>query len=258
MTEEEKQAALEAKQKAEAEAKAQDDEFEASIADLSDEEKEAKRAEKESKRKDSSLIDYAEKLKKEKEARERAEQALAQARFKADELKRKEKEEKGDDFGDEDKPVTARELKEILATVRQVTQKEFQAGRIAELVGQLAESDEEKALVIEIHTNRNFPSYLTLEQQVREAYVIANSKRLLDQRDEALRALRNKEGVNVNAAQSHREPLQGPEPKLAPDTKSIMSQKGFIFNPQTRRYEKKIGQGKVLIFDLTTKKVYPA
>ena len=247
MTPEEK-AALEAtaKEEAEAQAKAdkeaQDAEFEAEIADLSDEEKEAKRATRNAPQ----HLDYEAELKREREAREKAEKALADRRFKESEQRRKEK-EAGGTGDDDEKPLTANQLEEILSRERETTQKEVQSLRIYEIAKGLATSEAERNLIVEIHKNRSFPAHLSLEEQLEEAYAIANRKKLIGERNEALRALRGKDGVNKDTATTHRDAPKAGEPKLSPADQQAIKGAGFSWNGTNRRYEKKLSGGRILV-----------
>lgn len=262
MTEQE-QAALEAEQKAKeeaeaktkAEAEAKDEEFEASLEGLSDEEKNQKRQEKEaanSKQK----IDYEAELKKERGAREKAEKILAEKRFKEAERKR-QLEENPDYIPDEEKPLTANQLETILARERQTTQKEMRISEATRLVENLTNSEAEKALVLEIFKNRNFPDHLSLEEQVEEAYVIANRKKILGENNELKRALKGKAGVNENYAGTyHDAPVSASKPTMAPQDAAEFARLGFKWNPTTRLYEKKLANGQTLVRDQKAHKTY--
>ena len=249
MTEEEKQAALEAENKAKEEAEAQanatkeaqDAEFEAGIAELSDEEKEAKRAEREA-NKNPDNADYKAQLERERKAREDAEKALADRRFKDSERKRKERE-----AGGEGKTLTADQLDEILAREREETRKEIQSTQIREIAGRLATSEAQRDLIVEIHKNRTFPSHLSLEEQIEEAYAISNSKKLIGERNEAMRALRGKDAVNKNPASTHRDAPVPSAPKLKPADEQALTAAGFVYNGTTRRLEKKLPNGDILV-----------
>ena len=256
MTDEEKQKAETAKAEAEAKAQAEkekaDADFEAEIADLSDEEKEVKRAEKEALNPDN--IDYEAELKKEREAREKAEKALADKRFKDAEKKRKEGGGEGnDDAEDDDKPLTAKELQNILAKEREITQKDLQVTRISDIARKLAGSDAEASLIVEVHKNRSFPSHLTLEEQVEEAYVIANRKKIMGQNSELKRALKGKDGIVTNSAGTHQDVPKGGEPTLSGADAQAIKVAGMVWNGVSRQYEKKLSNGSLLIRDSRTK-----
>jgi len=237
MTEEEK-AKLEAEE-AEAKANAQDEES------AKDDESE----EEDKSNKSSDKIDYETELAKEREAREKAEKAAADTAFKLREAKRQNKDEDYDD--DEEKPLTAKELQSILANERQATQKALQEQRIGEIASKLTTSEAERNLVIEIHKNRQFPSHLSLEDQLEEAFVIANRKKLIGERNEALRALKAKGSANDNPSGTYHEAPKAGEPKMASADIASLKAIGYAWNG--RVFEKKLKNG-VLQYDPKTKK----
>lgn len=243
MTEEEK-AAQEAA--AEEESKATDAE---ATEEQSEDEGEAKDSE--------NTIDYDQELKKERDARERAERALAEQRFKLSEQKRKQQDDDEEDEQDPDsKPLTAKQLQVILANEREQTEKRLQQTQIEQIAKALSGSDAEAQLIVEIYKNRSFPPHLTLSEQVEEAYAIANRKKLIGERNEALRALRGKETVNTNTATTHHEPSQVGEPKLSPQDAQAFKAAGLVWNGTKRRFEKKLGNGSILVRDPKTKQTY--
>jgi hypothetical protein len=255
MTDEEKQAKLaaEAEAKAEAEAEKQDAEFEESIANLSDEDKEAKRAEKA--KKSTSTTDYSAELEKElaiaNEKAIKAEKALAEKRFKNSEKKREDEED------NDDKPLTKAELSEILAENEQKNKKVIQKQNAEALADRLAGSEDEKKLILAKWENRTFPANYSLEEQIKESYVLANGNKLIAERDEALRALKGKSGINRDTAENHIEPQPTKDSEITGDLKTVIGRRGFVFNNQTKQYEKTTANGKKLIYDKKTGAVYP-
>lgn len=237
MTEEEK-ALLEAEQAQ----KAQDEE---SAEDEANEDE----SEEEGKSKNPDNIDYEAELAREREAREKAEKAAAENAFKLREAKRQNKDE--DEEDEEEKPLTAKELQSILASERQATQKALQEQRITEIASKLGTSEAERNLIIEIHKNRQFPEHLSLEDQLEEAFVIANRKKLIGERNEALRALKAKNGVNDNPAGTHQEAPKAGEPKLPSADIASLKAIGYAWNGKV--FEKKLKNG-VLQYDPKTKK----
>jgi hypothetical protein len=258
MTEEEKKAEtarLEAEAKAKEEADAN---FEAEIAELSDEEKEAKRAERDALNTDKST-DYKAVAKREREAREKAEKALADKRFKDAERKRKAKEEGGDDNDEddeEDKPVTSRELQRILAENTQNTEKRIMGSQIKEIANDLADSPEEAEAIIEIHANRTFPSHLSLSEQLEEAHAIANRKKLISTNSELKRALKSKGTSSKDSAGTHRDPMEGTVPKLSAGDTASYKRAGFTYDTTEKVWKKKLPTGKFLVKNPKTKQTY--
>lgn len=201
-------------------------------------------------------IDYEAEIEKERAARKKAENALAEKRFKAKHPKQQDQETDSDDTEEEDeeeKPLTVRDLQKILAQERQQTQKDLQVVQAEEIAKRLAGSDAEKNLILEIHKNRTFPAYLSLADQIEEAYIIANRKKFIGENSELKRALRAKDGVNNNAAGTHQKSPKGPAPKFAPKDEATFAASGFKMNLQSRRYEKKLPNGNILIINPKTK-----
>jgi len=245
IAEEQKAAELaqaEAKAKAEAEEKAK-----AERENETDEEREAREAEGKKAR---SQIDYEAELKREKERSEAAEKAAADLAFKLREQKRKQ-EEQG--FDDEDKPLTAKELGFILEKDRQQTRKEFQSELIREKAKKLADNESEANLIIEIHKNRTFPQGMSLDEQLEEAFAIANRKRLIAQNEELKRALRGKETISDDAAGTHRDSLPTDEPKMSSADISAIKAAGFNWDGKSGLYVKKISKDRTLTFNPKTK-----
>lgn len=226
-------------------------EFEASLEGLSDEEKTQKRTEKETAEQEASLqAEHEAELKRERERTAAAEKAAADASFKLREQRRKEKDdEDGDD--DEDKPLTAKQLEATLQKERDLTRKELQAEAIAEKARKLSRSESEANLIIEIHKNRTFPAGMSLDEQVEEAFAIANRKSLIAQNEELKRALKSKETASHDAAGTYRDAPPISEPVSSNDLKALKAS-GFVWDGKSGTYIKKIGKNFV-VYDPKTK-----
>lgn len=159
----------------------------------------------------------------------------------------KERKEKRE--GEDDKPLTRKEVDAMLAQDRKDRARD-QALVIAKT---LASSDKEAQLIIAKWDNRNFPADLTLEEQVTEMYAAVNHKRIIGQRNEAFRALKGKDGVNKNSATAHRDG-QAPTsaPKMSPQDKEAYAKSGFIWVAKNKRHEKKLSNGDLLVKDAKT------
>lgn len=197
-------------------------------------------------------VDHEAELKAERERREKAEKALAHQRIKD---KREKPEESIEGEDDEDKPLTKRELAEILAKSNQDVEKRFMATQIKEIAKNISSSPIEAELIVEIHKNRTWPSHLSLEEQLEESQLIANKKTLKGTISEITRAARGKAGVNTNPAGTHMDAPKAGEPKLARDEALVISQNGLKWNGVTRRYEKKLNGGKTLVRNSQTKQL---
>lgn len=152
-----------------------------------------------------------------------------------------EKEEEADEEeeDDDDKPVTRKELRRIEKTTLEST--------ALTLARTLAESDKEAQLVVAKWKNRVFPKGMSLDAQVKEAFILAHGKNILGQSEEAKRALLNRRRTNNNSASTYREGASNPsEPKLPVAEKRSLELAGFKFNTKTKRYEKKVRGGLVI------------
>jgi hypothetical protein len=200
-------------------------------------------------------IDYEAELKAERERREKAEKELADRAFKEREQKRKGKDDKQEDDTDEDKPLTARDLQSILAREREATSKELQGARVAQIAKDMAGSDAEANLIVEIHRNRTFPQGMSVQEQMEEAYIIANRKKILATNKELKRALIGKETTSRDAAGTHRDATEAQETKLSSQDAHAIKAAGMVWDGAKRAYKKPLGNGKsFLYFDPKTKK----
>lgn len=202
--------------------------------------------------KDSDNIDYDKELEDEKK-RGKPDPEIARKAFLDREKKRKGTE--AEDDADDDKPLTR---KDIAAIEARVERKALvgQALTIARgLTGRHANSEKEAQLIVARWGNRSFPQGTPLSEQLEETYVGLPHvrRRLIGERDEALRGLKGKDGTVRNAAGTHRKPSDGVEPKIAPQDLAAISAAGYAFNSATRRYEKKLASGDLLVRDPKTK-----
>lgn len=261
MTEEEKQAQLEAEQtakeeadaKAKADAEAQDAEFEDSLEGLSDEDKEVKREERKKASDIKKGIDYKAIAEKEALARKKAEDALAKKRFDADKKKREEEEGEEEEVDEDDKPMTKREAKEFFSN----TEKKIHSVKISELAKNLAGSDDEAQAIIETHKNRQYPAHLSLEEQLKEAYLSVNSSKIMGENSELKRALLGKDNVNKDGSGTHRDAPESQKDgkKVDGDIGIVLKQRGFIWNTTTKRYENKTDKSGTRYYDPADRRI---
>ena len=180
-------------------------------------------------------------LAKEKEARKKAEDALADRAFKLRKSKRKEGEEEGE-VEEEEKPLTATDLKGILHQDRQETLKEFKGAEILQKAKDLASSDKEAELMVETHRNRTFPAHLSIDEQMDEVYAIVNRKRLLAQNEELKRKITSKETVTTSEEGDYRE-TPASTVKAPADVKQQLIDKGFTEDKVKGVFKKTIAGG---------------
>lgn len=160
-------------------------------------------------------------------------------------LKKQQPEESEDE--DEDRPLTKREVEAMLAENLHRNTLESQGDRLIEISESLAETAQEAELIRQIHSNRVFPLGMPLQEQLQEAQAIANVKRLEARNSELARKVQSQQTVSRNTATTYRDPQKSLEPELAPDLKASMTRSGYVFNGTSRRYEKKLPNGKTLI-----------
>lgn len=159
----------------------------------------------------------------------------------------------GDDEDEEDdtKPMTKGDLRAMLAA----SEKRALENAARQLAKSYAHSDKEATLIVEKWKNRVFPEDMSLQDQVEEMFVSVHRKKLIGDRNEALRALKNKGRVNNNAATSHHDgQKQSGAPKVNEADKRAILAAGYKWNNQTRFFEKKLPNGSILVYDPKSKK----
>lgn len=216
---------------------AADAEFEAEIAELPEEEKTAKRTERTAKNIDDGEIDAE--IAKEKEIADKA--------FKDREAKRKAKEAAGG--ADDDKPLTKKDLAEIEASAIA----RANTGRAKEIARTLATSPKEAELIFIKWQNRPFPEGLSLEQQLEETYAITHSKKLIGERNEAIRGLKSRDGVIRADSTTHFSPAAKTTSKMRPADEQGIIAAGYVYDKGKNKYEKKLPNGSTLVLDPVTK-----
>lgn len=178
----------------------------------------------------------------EREARKKAEEASAELAFKLRERKRQV-----EDDAEDEKPLTASQIQSILAQERETVRKEMQSTEINKLASNFTTDANEKELILEIHKNRTFPAHLSLEEQLEEAYILANKKRLLGENSELKRALKSRQGSYKDSSTTHQDsPTSSPTKLPAKDVQEYV-RLGFKWNETSRRYEKKLSNGQILV-----------
>lgn len=170
--------------------------------------------------------------------------------FKKREEKRKS-EEAPEPEGDVDldKPMTRREADEYFARRQHQIVTETQAERITEIANDLAESPKEAEFIMEIHRNRIYPEGMSLREQLQEAHIVANGKRLLAKNLELGRKVQSKETASKDVASTHHEPTEGTAPRLKADIAQALKNAGFTYDNSSKVYVKSLPNGKKLYKD---------
>lgn len=223
----------------EAEADAGSSAEEESLEEESEEEDEASHSDKER--------DYDAEIEEEKKRGKPDPLKAAEAWKKRDQKRKEEIEAEADDseadIDEDDKPLTRREARELMAA----TQKTAQEAQAYTLARGMAASDKEAELIVLKWRNRNFPEGASLNEQIEESFFITHGKKILGRQQELARALKNKDNVNRNAAGTHRTGTPTKEPKVSSADVSAIKAAGFSWNGTARRYEKKLKDGSIIV-----------
>lgn len=165
--------------------------------------------------------------------------------------RKKEKEDLEKEEADEDRPATLKDL----ARERELGRREAQMSQARELAKGLAKSEKEAELIVLRWQNRTFPAGTPLSEQLEEVYVGMPNvrKKLIGERNEALRALKNKDTVNNSGASTHREPIKPAKPKIRPADEAGIVAAGYKLEEATGMYVKPLSNGGRVIYDPKTK-----
>ncbi len=180
----------------------------------------------------------------------------AEKSYKARDRKRKGQEEEfevdTEDEEDENKPVTGKQLKSILAENTKQTERRLLGGQIKRIATDLSSSDDEAQAIIATHANRNWPSDISLEQQLEEAQAIVNRKVIVSKNSELKRALKSKETSSKDNANPHHNPMEGAGPKIDSKLKASLLAQKFELQPNTKSiWRKKLPNGTYLYKDVS-------
>lgn len=184
-------------------------------------------------------------LKAERERANKAEFDLSETRRKAKEafeVRKKAKEAAGQTIeDDDDKPMTRAEAREFLETQAAQIRNEVGSGRAMEIARSLSNgSDVEAQLTLEIWKNRKLPG--SLEEQLEEAHVIANRKRILAQNDELKRALAGDTSVVTDGLNTQRKPAKiDNSPTISPTDRDVYA--GMTWDAAKGAYKKVLLSG---------------
>ena len=193
---------------------------------------------------ESADIEY---FKSELEKMKKVQDKLAQDRYHND--KRNKRDEEVEEEEEEEKPLTQAQLDEKLAEERDRTRKEILASEADRLASSQATSPEEKELVLAYFQTHRFPENMPISEQIENCIAMANRKKLIGERNEALRALKGKENTTVDGGSAHQEPLKKPQAKLDEKESKAYKSVGMSWNNEKSWWEKKMPNGKTLIRD---------
>lgn len=145
---------------------------------------------------------------------------------------------------DDNKPITRAEARKQREEDRRI----MLEGQALSTARGFGVSEKKAQLIVAVWKNRGFPADMSLPDQMDEAYAIANRKTLVSERNEAMRAARNKGGITEVAAESHRDSQRTGEPKLPEGEKRALAAAGFVYDGSKRMYKKSLREGKLFLY----------
>ena len=148
--------------------------------------------------------------------------------------------------------MTKREAIEILRENQDQIRKEIRGQEISNKIKKLTSNLTEQELIQEIHKNRIFPDYLSLDEQLEEAYAIANSKKIMAKNEELKRTIKSKETISDDSVLNYEDTQLSDEPKLAPETISMLKETGYKWDGIKRLFVKE-SSTRISYYDPKTK-----
>lgn len=183
--------------------------------------------------------DKYEALRQEEEKRGKPDPEKARQAF----IERKSKREQEESFeeDDEERPLTRKEVEEIVARERAKITKDVVETRAIETARGLTQSEAEAQAVLTYWRNRIFPEGMPLAEQMREMRAVVNMDRIESENSELRRALRGNQSVTKNAASTHRDPPASLTPKISAQDAAEYKRAGFSWDGFRKVYKKPVG-----------------
>lgn len=180
-------------------------------------------------------------------AKEEAERTPDPVRAKIALKERQAKRGEDDDMVDEeDRPVSRRELAEIIASTQSETTKTLNENRAVEIARTLSGSPAEARAIVATWRNRQFPGNLPLQDQIEEVQAGINRKKNVAVVKEVIRAAASRTNASKDAAGTHQDPPETDEPKLSgPDAQGLKSA-GYKWDGAKRLWRKQLPNKKWL------------
>lgn len=168
-------------------------------------------------------------------------------RKRAEQAQQSDESDEPAELDDDERPLTRKEAQSFLAQERQRIVNEANAERIIELAHEYADNDRQAEFILEVHRNRIYPEGMSLRDQLAEAKAVADYKRIQVKSVEMGRKIASQQNASRNTASTQRDPQPALAPNIAGDMKASLQRAGYTFNNQTRRYEKTLPNGKLLV-----------
>lgn len=199
-------------------------------------------SESESSSKDEKEIDYEALNQKEKERIGKPDPLKAKERFE------KKKEEPVEYEDEEDKPITKRDLAEILGGF----QKQSQEMSAIDIARRHTSSEAEAQAALTFWKTR-VKTTGNLEEDVLFAIGGLNHRKIVAKNKELAAALHSRENASNDSASAFKDSPQSPSPKLSANDTKAYERAGFSFDTKDKVWKKKLPNGKFLVKDPRTK-----
>jgi len=177
---------------------------------------------------DETSIDHKAELEREREARKKAETALAEKRFKS-----KERNEVVEEDDEDTDTVTKKDLDNLRNSLLNSQQED----KIEKAAQAISNSPEEAEHVRDVYLNRITPTG-NLEEDMEAAYAIANRKKLISENKEIKRAALARNNTSTGAAGSVKNREASETSAVSPADKAFLKKSGFVWDGKKRGYYK--------------------
>ena len=189
-------------------------------------------------------LDLDAEIKKEQDRQQKPDPTRAREEFKTRKQRRADRGDDDEEKEDAPEPLTRADLDEVESRAEQRAYRRLQQDQALALARSFGTNEKEAQLVFLKWQNRQWPSDLPLADQLEEAYAVTFRKKIIGERTEALRALRNKPNANDTSAETHRDATSSGEPNLPAQDKAAMKASGFVWDGSKGMYRKPIkGRG---------------
>jgi hypothetical protein len=168
------------------------------------------------------------------------------------------KQEEDVETGDEpdDAPLTRADLAKATSEAEERAYRRLQQEQAVVIAKSLATSEKEAQLILLKWQNRTWPQGMSLSEQIEESYVLTHGKKLIGERNEALRVVRNGPNAANVAAETHRDAPSAGEPKISDAEKASLKASGFMWDDTRQMYTKSLGRRGLLCRDPKTGKTF--
>ena len=175
----------------------------------------------------------------------------AREAFEKRKKSRQEDEDDTSDTDDEDRPMTFKDAQRLFSGITKQTQR---AEALAIARTNTSSEAEAQAAVTYWETRVNPTG--DLRDDVLFAIGGLNHRKVISKNAELARALRSKDTASKDTAGTHRDPAQGPAPKVSANSAASFKRAGFVLDTKDKIFKKKLPSGKFLCKDPKTKRTW--